>query len=403
MNIIKRVTKLPLIEQLLSSLYNFLLIIVAVSILTQSAAIEFGQSLLYITIGNLFLIALTFYPHTTLRLKENIYGIEKADKYIFSIATYILIISVVILILNLVASLLFIFYLYIAIRLYLEFLRKYYLIKNAIAPVVIFNFCNIVFLVVIYILNKQNIYDFTLSEFLLSQTFIYVVFVVFSIINFGLTKPKSSYCFDLIREAKWYCITALGQNLSSNLSLLYLANIAEGYYFLIYKSIQNIFNIFNPLLNYFDSYGYTRVAQLKLQNKKYIWYLGKSVIAFSLFFICCFIVFNVFSKEIITFFYNADVASYSYLTVWFSMLTIISLFLTFFSIVVRVNEKSYLGSIAYIFTSLFAYLFAENWVEELNLLGAIYITIFCSLITLFIYGIGCFNEYKNSACSAWKS
>lgn len=374
----KKLIPSPLFEQFTYSVQSFFILIVASKVLSNYEFGLFNIISLASVLASAVLISITFSPMVPLRVKLLINQVSDYD-------SMVVVISLFYALLLLILSCSYFLYEgsdfflslslggYFSLRVCHEFVRRYLIVIERAFDALLMNLLAIVFLFFLYIYDFEL--NLTLQQFIFFFSACYL-FILLIQLNYVFIKNKSIktniYTKELmllhIKESKWLFFSSLLQIFSANYFLVALVNIQGGFQLAVFRSIQNITNLFNPLISYFDNSIYVELCRNKnISSERYVL---RKLIKFILLLSPILLTINLFSRDILKFLYNDKISEYWVLTPIFSMSVIVVIMTTFFRIYLRSKSINSSSFWAYIVITAIAFSTSTHLVTKYGVLGA---------------------------------
>lgn len=391
----------PLIEQVAYSAQSFLSLILVSKIFDVT---DFGLYNIVVFASLVFsnvLISITFLPMVPLRNKIESKDIKNYED-IVKIITLILCsisfpISLVIFFENSIpvgTSILLSFFL--ALRSSFEYSRRYIIILEKCYQSLMVSIFSLILLLLLVAYGKIYNEMIGINLYLLILTCVYLIaqcrILKLSCLNLDVLISRRSIKLVKLHvyESKWLLMTAITQIFSSNYFLIAITNHLGAFYLGVFRAVQDVTNIFNPLISYGDNNTFVQASKIKDSGgdyKKYIFQVGLKMI------ICILlplIIINWFSYDIIKCLYSSDIARFNHVLPIFSLSLIVVIFSTFFRLYLRlesINNSSFWTNVLISFISFFI---APYVVSKYGVLGAAY----GILATQVAFLIGIYSHFR---------
>lgn len=397
---LKKLIYSPLVEQFIYSAQSFLSLLLITNIFNNK---DFGVYNVIIFASLLFanvMISATFLPMVPLRnkIKEN--QVVIYDEMVTSFVMLVGIISIIITFIilsrqgfELVTAILL--SLLLTLRASFEYLRRYNLIIGNCKQSSLVSLSLLVVLLGLFCYSK--FYDIRVS-IILYMIFVLPIYLIPQIklvarsLNITRLLMNKEY-FELINahfhESKWLVMTSFTQIFSSNYFLIALASQLGPFQLGAFRVIQNITNVFNPLISFSDNNVFVSACEVKKNKGDYGHYIFSRYLKLLLFIFIPLIIISIFSDEIITYFYGFEISKFSYILPVFSLSVIVVITGTFFRLYLRVESINHSSFWVNIFISLLAFIFAPMVIREFGILGAA----FGVLLTQLLFFGGIFMHY----------
>ena len=380
---IQKVLKSRALEQVLYSGQSFLSVVIVSHLYNVT---EFGTYSLVVFVSMLasnVLISATFYPMVPVRGKMEAAQCAHYDDFVSGIVLAVLVLSLIgsVLFFNLWNDYTgyesFVVATFLTLRICFEYTRRYQLIVGSCFKSSMLSGALTATMIGVYGLNTYSNIKVTFQPFILTVVAFYLVsqkgFLLRSVRVFRLNNTRKNFNEHFpahAREAKWLVMTALTQIFSGNYFLIAVSAQLGAFHLGAFRAVQNITNLFNPVIAYCDNSIYVKANGIKYSGGAYKQYIITNCLKVVLLLVLPLTMISFFSFEILELMYGLEISKYGQLVSVFSLSVVTACLNSFFRLYLRIEGINNSTFFSNLIASIGSVLCAPYVVESYGLIGA---------------------------------